>query len=156
MHSTEQTDQSRPTVFRKSWASPNNGKNVILQKYGKEGGRGGTRDCDNSSFISKKKAQARNELSNMLPKSSHLRKKPPPLLALPRPLFSKWWEPRTQKLKSSLLRIRRSQKLPLLSPVEVRVWLLCVSYIDRNSARLFNLYLPGLFNFIFPNPLKLR
>ena len=40
MHHTEQTDQSRPTIFRKYWASFNNGVNVTLQKYGKGGGRG--------------------------------------------------------------------------------------------------------------------
>ena len=40
MHLTEQTDQPKPTVFPKCWASRNNGVNVIL-KYGKGGGRGG-------------------------------------------------------------------------------------------------------------------
>ena len=37
---TGQTDQPKPTVFPKCWASRNNGVNVIL-KYGKGGGRGG-------------------------------------------------------------------------------------------------------------------
>ena len=36
---TGQTDQPKPTVFPKCWASRNNGVNVIL-KYGKGGGRG--------------------------------------------------------------------------------------------------------------------
>ena len=40
MHSTEQTDYPKPTVFPKCWTSRNNGVNVIL-KYGKGGGRGG-------------------------------------------------------------------------------------------------------------------
>ena len=39
MHLTEQTDQPKPTVFPKCWASRNNGLNVIL-KYGQGGGRG--------------------------------------------------------------------------------------------------------------------
>ena len=41
VHFTEQTDQPRPTVFRKWGASCINGVNVILQKYGEGRGRGG-------------------------------------------------------------------------------------------------------------------
>ena len=41
MHFTEQTEQPRPPVFRKCWASCHNGVSVILQKYGQGGGSGG-------------------------------------------------------------------------------------------------------------------
>ena len=41
MHPTEQTDQLSPTVFRKCDAICNKGMNVILQKFGEVGGRGG-------------------------------------------------------------------------------------------------------------------
>ena len=53
LHLTVQTGHPRPTVFKKCWASCNNGVNVILQKYQKGGGRGERRHCNNSSFISK-------------------------------------------------------------------------------------------------------
>ena len=41
MHFTVQTDQPTSTVFQICWASCNIGVNVILQKYGKGGGKGG-------------------------------------------------------------------------------------------------------------------
>ena len=53
MHLTEQTDQPKPTVFPKCWASRNNGVNVI-QKHGKgsEEGEAAGHHCYSSSFIS--------------------------------------------------------------------------------------------------------
>ena len=50
MHLTEQTDQPRPSVFGKCWASCNNGVNVIPQKYGKGGGRGGRTSLQQLEF----------------------------------------------------------------------------------------------------------
>ena len=50
MHLTEQTDQPRPTVFRKCWASCDTSVNVILQKYGKGGGRGGRTSLQQLEF----------------------------------------------------------------------------------------------------------
>ena len=52
MHFTEQTDQPWPTVFRKRWASCNNGMSVILRKFRKGGETGGRRHCGKSSFNS--------------------------------------------------------------------------------------------------------